>query len=459
MGLFSQQIEIAPTEGFTPDKDIFGRKSFGEKLTRIIRAIDGQGVVLLDAPWGTGKTIFIKMWRGELSKAGISSIYFDAFANDYQEDAFLAIASEIIAEADKATPQQAKVLSIFKHKTIQTAKVLGRAALKVGIRAASAGVVEVEDLGKIATEIAEASAEEGGKALDKILEARLESHESDEKVFAGFRASLTELAINLSSKEEYQKPSEAPNSATESESTTPLVFIIDELDRCRPTFTLQLLEKIKHFFSVPKVIFVLVSSLPQLEAAVRFAYGEIDAPKYLEKFYQLRILFPTDTPERPDLAAGTFLAHLQCNRNVAEIVVEISKIHFLSFRTLEHIATYAKLAEMSLSPPQRFLAEIMAVLCVARVIHSSLYDELRRGRGSFPKVHEFAKFDLWRKLYAPAERSGLGERVEDWWCFVFGVLEDQNRASQFSNGLFQYGLEASKIVPFYCHLIDGFSLP
>ena len=174
MGLFSQQVEIAPAEGFTPEKDIFGRKSFGEKLTRIVRAIDGQGVALLDAPWGTGKTIFIKMWRGELSKAGIPSVYFDSFANDYQEDAFLAIASEIIAEAEKATPQQAKILSTFKHQTIQTAKVLGLAALKVGIRAASVGAIELEDLGKIAADIVEASEEEGGKALDKILEARLE---------------------------------------------------------------------------------------------------------------------------------------------------------------------------------------------------------------------------------------------------------------------------------------------
>ena len=383
----------------------------------------------------------------------------NSFANDYQEDAFLAIASEIIAEAEKATPQQAKILSTFKHQTIQTAKVLGLAALKVGIRAASVGAIELEDLGKIAADIVEASEEEGGKALDKILEARLESHELDEKVFARFRASLTELATNLSSKGEREKSPEASDSATESESKTPLVFIIDELDRCRPTFTLQLLEKVKHFFSVPKIIFILVSSLPQLQAAVRFAYGEIDAAKYLEKFYQLRILFPTDTPDRPDLTVGTFLRHLQCNSNIAEIIVELSRVHFLSLRTLDHIATYAKLVEMSLPPQRRILPQIMAVLCVAKVIHSSLHDELRGGRANFLKVQQFARFDLWRKVHAPAQRSALGEHVEDWWRFIFGVLEDENRVSQLSNGLFQYGMEPSDVVPSYCDLIDGFSLP
>ena len=34
---------------------------------------------------------------------------------------------------------------------------------------------------------------------------------------------------------------------------------------------------------------MLVSSLRQLESATRFAYGEIDARAYLEKFYHLRI--------------------------------------------------------------------------------------------------------------------------------------------------------------------------
>jgi hypothetical protein len=102
--LFPPEMEIDPTEGFMPKKDIFGRKSFGDRLTRIVRAIENPSVLLLDAPWGTGNTTFVKMWRGELMKAGIPSVYFDAFANDYQEDAFLAVASQIIADAESLAP-------------------------------------------------------------------------------------------------------------------------------------------------------------------------------------------------------------------------------------------------------------------------------------------------------------------------------------------------------------------
>ena len=51
-------------------------------------------VIAVDADWGAGKTVFLKMWAGELRKAGIPVVYFDAFANDYVDDA-LSIRSGI----------------------------------------------------------------------------------------------------------------------------------------------------------------------------------------------------------------------------------------------------------------------------------------------------------------------------------------------------------------------------
>src|SRR5437899_2382392 len=94
MRLFPPELEIGPEEGFTRERDIFERRPFGEKLTRIVQTLEDPLVLLLDGQWGTGKTTFIKMWRGELTKLKVPSIYFDAFANDYHEDAFLTIAGE-----------------------------------------------------------------------------------------------------------------------------------------------------------------------------------------------------------------------------------------------------------------------------------------------------------------------------------------------------------------------------
>jgi hypothetical protein len=219
----------------------------------------------------------------ELMKAGIPSVYFDAFANDYQEDAFLAVASQIIADAESLAPCRKSARNTFKENAFQTAKVLGRASLRLGVRVATAGLVEGEALEKTAAEIAKDVGDETTKVIDEVLKERLERHDSDRKVFEKFRTGLTELAVALSSP--------LGGDAGEEEHSLPLVFIIDELDRCRPSFSLEILEKIKHFFSVPGVVFLLVSSLSQLKIAVRFAYGDIDAHTYLEKFYHLRIYF------------------------------------------------------------------------------------------------------------------------------------------------------------------------
>src|SRR6185312_2313933 len=68
----------------------------------------------------------------------------------------------------------------------------------------------------------------------------------------------------------------------------PLIIILDELDRCRPIFALDLLERVKHFFSVPGLHFALGTQMSQLENSVRVAYGaNIDASLYLQKFIHL----------------------------------------------------------------------------------------------------------------------------------------------------------------------------
>jgi len=44
MRLFPPELEIGPEEGFTPEKDLFDRRPFGGKLTRIIQTADSGDV-------------------------------------------------------------------------------------------------------------------------------------------------------------------------------------------------------------------------------------------------------------------------------------------------------------------------------------------------------------------------------------------------------------------------------
>lgn len=73
-----------------------------------------------------------------------------------------------------------------------------------------------------------------------------------------------------------------------------LVIFIDELDRCKPSFAVELLEIIKHYFNNDKVIFVLSTNLSEFQHCIKQYYGEgFNGWKYLDRFIDLRLTLPT----------------------------------------------------------------------------------------------------------------------------------------------------------------------
>ena len=137
----SASLQIDDTEGFSPDKDIFDRAVHGQRLTNLIAAASDPLVVAVDGPWGSGKTTFLKMWAGELRKRGYPVIYFDAFENDYADDAFIALAGSAIALADERKKRDTKKAKLFLDKALAVGKILARSGLKLGVKAATAGLI------------------------------------------------------------------------------------------------------------------------------------------------------------------------------------------------------------------------------------------------------------------------------------------------------------------------------
>ena len=134
MKLFPPAIEIGDHDGFIKENDIFGRSMVGKGLTNIICRVTDPLVIAIDNEWGTGKTTFLKMWAGELRKLGIPVVYFDAFQHDYVEDAFTAIASEIISLAAEKQKQDDPAAKSFLKSSVKTAKILLRSGLKLGVK-------------------------------------------------------------------------------------------------------------------------------------------------------------------------------------------------------------------------------------------------------------------------------------------------------------------------------------
>ena len=113
-----------------------------------------------------------------------------------------------------------------------------------------------------------AGAADIASAMESALKERLKEAEQDRYAIQEFRKALDKAAKELGGGQ-------------------PLVFIVDELDRCRPGFALDLLEKIKHLFSVPNVCFLVVTNLEEFKVVVERAYGydKKVASVYLDKFF------------------------------------------------------------------------------------------------------------------------------------------------------------------------------
>ena len=124
---------------------------------------------------------------------------------------------------------------------------------------------------------------EVGQALASYAQKRLSEYLDTRTSLQTFRASLEELARELA----------------EANHGLPLIVVIDELDRCRPSYAVELLETAKHFFSVDHVVFVLAVNRSELAHSVCAIYGSgFDAPGYLRRFFDVDFRLPDADRQR-----------------------------------------------------------------------------------------------------------------------------------------------------------------
>lgn len=77
------------------------------------------------------------------------------------------------------------------------------------------------------------------------------------------------------------------------ENVEKLVIFIDELDRCRPSFAIEMLERIKHYFDDDRIIFIASVNREQLTHSISKYYGtDFDSTGYLDKFFDRNVYLP-----------------------------------------------------------------------------------------------------------------------------------------------------------------------
>jgi energy-coupling factor transporter ATP-binding protein EcfA2 len=266
MNFIPKSYVVAEGEDF--GDDILKRRPFGQSLANLIKKTRDPLVIGLNGPWGEGKTTFVKMWQGLLKKQNMPSIYIDAFECDHSNDPFMVVASAISDFVYQYAPKNKQKQFINKAKVV--GGYLLTVGAKVGIQVATAGIVKNLEM-PILEKPSENFSKELSATAENFIKKRLESHRKELDSIKDFKEFLSTIPQNLSYKTDY-----------------PLTIIIDELDRCKPSFAVELLEKIKHLFSAENITFVLVINKAQLEESIKTAYGQnIDARMYLQKFISL----------------------------------------------------------------------------------------------------------------------------------------------------------------------------
>jgi hypothetical protein len=440
---------LASKKDSTPQKDIFQRATFGAGIANLLRESSDPLTIVLDSAWGTGKTIFIKMLAGHLRNEGFPVIYFDAFENDHVDNGFLAIAGEVIRLSNELRKSKTPQHKQFVKKVTRAGGILLRMGAKVGVKAATLGAIDAADFEGLKS-VAEDIAKEASTKADEYVESLLKLQAHDRETLRGVRESLSELAGCLASKS---------NSAGSNE--RPLVFIIDELDRCRPTFALELLEKIKHVFSIPNVHFILSTNLSQLENTVQVSYGAgIDARMYLQKFYNVILNFPEAGRYPHERVIPRYINHLKqvlsIDSDDLTLLEAVAEAKQLSLRVIERIVTCIALARIFTPKNYLWLSPIIAGLAIIKIVDPVLFRNAVLGNITLDQIKDVFVTYKW----PTGQSSSHAWIMRSWtYCLDPTALSEADRRG-FEQHLFRYSIdEPKRIIRLMSQHMDRLKLP
>jgi len=242
-------------------RDEFQRKPIAEKVINLLASDIQVSPMVIDGNWGTGKTEFCRklIHLIESGDSNLRPVYIDAFKADHADEPLMTLLSAIL----KLLPETER------PSLMKAALPVARFAAKTGLKAGVSWLLK-QDASDVAKDLSSDLKSAGDEVVNHAVEALLTDHvEADERIET-LKQALKTVADE-----------------------SPIIVFIDELDRCRPDFSVSMLESIKHVFDVENVQFVLVTNSDQLRASINHCYGAaIEAQRYLDKFIAFSFRLP-----------------------------------------------------------------------------------------------------------------------------------------------------------------------
>ena len=282
-------------------QDTLGREKYAQFLTQFLK---DQGydpstekkqkyVLNLNSEWGSGKTYLLKRWSKDL-KPYFPVVYIDAWQQDYSDDPLMTVISSLINQLK----EQAEIDEVISDFAVPK-RVVGllKAAAPALIKTFSKKYFGDENF----IDLSEVAADAVTHLLDE--------HDEKSQAIIDLKDSVAQwvsfITDNSKSNKQY-----------------PAFIFIDELDRCRPSYAVEMLETIKHIFNIEGIVFVVATDTEQLQHAVKAIYGEgFDARLYLGRFFNSR--FSLKEPDLKDFLE-VHVDHTKLSgQKLAQLEVEI----------------------------------------------------------------------------------------------------------------------------------------
>ena len=336
--------------------DQLERDPIGDDLSRTIQG-ERSISISLHGEWGTGKTFFLQRWRQDLENSGRQAIYFNAWENDFADDPLAAVTSALAGQL-KDGP-------------------FGRTA---------------QDVAKKALQILALAAE---TALGASIGIRLPIRRLTAAI-TGFGPPSDPFAARKQALETLQHRLQQLSGKVREETGFPLVFIVDELDRCRPDFAVALLERVKHTLATDDVAFVFGVNRVSLGHTLSATYGIRDTDGYLRRFFDMELTIPptsgiwlqrfaseraiqghglratVDEIEASQTGRNWHHTMTAAQQKVAELCSEIG----LTLRDVQHCERLLALAGRNLEWGANVSPQTLGIATVLKVTSPKLYGRL-----------------------------------------------------------------------------------
>jgi hypothetical protein len=313
--------------------DALQRGALAKPFTDLLLRLKGPLTVALSGEFGTGKTFFLSRCRQLLENQGASVVMLNAWETDFAAEPMAPLVTAITTGFAAVSKVPQKLMANIK----KGAAFIASAAIPLSVKLITAGVLKMEDLSEGA--IADAAEKLAKEQFDRFFANKNAIHKLRDDL-AAFARAVAEKANG------------------------PLILLVDELDRCRPTYAIEFLEIVKHLFNVPGVVFVLGIDVRQLASSARAVFGQaLDGDAYLRRFIDFECALPAPRVARYFLTHGPSLIKTTTGLDLPRDSQII----------LEGLGRLCEEARFSLRKANQFLTRLGILLALAE---SSLYPEV-----------------------------------------------------------------------------------